>query len=316
MASVAQITGTLIESGCKHIIPVRVSYDQMLAFSDGSSGDVFLRDKYKYCAHKDDLLMCVGTPLFSDKHPGIAGKQAYPPVVSNLGDLDPKYKALICLCNAIPAGETMDAWVVATKTAFNSLATEYSKTINKVDWTNDKSAHKLPDLRFMGFSCGLGYVHPSNGDTVVSSYIGGMITVRNGAFPIKTGDRVMFYHDFEAGFFDKDGRRIALTDNTGRNAVALSYTPSDVDKSVGEDRRNAQWRSNGWLGHEGAATNAVPNADSVNSKHGGKQNVSFVKPYIETSVLYPRDALRVFGIALGNARPWDQCDIKVSTQCS
>lgn len=275
-----------------------------------------MRDKYKYCAHKDDLLMCVGSAMFPDVH-AIPGKQAYPPVVSNLGDISAPEKALICLANAMPAGETMDAWLNTRVTLLRNSGNDKMKELLKN--INQRRRAQLPDLRFMGFSCGLGYVHPSNGDTVVSSYIGGMITVRNGAFPMKTGDRVMFYLDFEAGFFQKDGKRMDLETTGNYKKVDLSFSPSEerMDSSSG-DRSKAQWRSNGWLGAEGKATQPMPaaNVDGNNNQHGGKQNVAFVKPYIETSVLYPRDALRIFGIALGNARPWDQCDVKVSTQCS
>eukprot|EP00961_Rhodomonas_salina_P164211 2211927-Rhodomonas_salina.1 len=49
---------------------------------------------------------------------------------------------------------------------------------------------KLPFFTFMGFSLGLGYAHPSSGDTVVSSMIGGMLSVQNGHFHMNTGDAV------------------------------------------------------------------------------------------------------------------------------
>eukprot|EP00961_Rhodomonas_salina_P191482 2584150-Rhodomonas_salina.1 len=38
-----------------------------------------------------------------------------------------------------------------------------------------KCIKRVPFFSFMGFSLGLGYAHPSSGDTVVSSMIGGML---------------------------------------------------------------------------------------------------------------------------------------------
>eukprot|EP00961_Rhodomonas_salina_P009624 130335-Rhodomonas_salina.1 len=66
---------------------------------------------------------------------------------------------------------------------------------------------KIPFFTFMGFSLGLGYAHPSSGDTVVSSMIGGMLSVQNGDFHMNTGDAVQWYFSFEKDIFDRHGRR-------------------------------------------------------------------------------------------------------------
>jgi hypothetical protein len=46
-----------------------------------------------------------------------------------------------------------------------------------------------------------------SGDTVFSVMIGGQITVTNRHFPMRPGQMVQWYFDFEADGFDTDGRR-------------------------------------------------------------------------------------------------------------
>jgi hypothetical protein len=49
-----------------------------------------------------------------------------------------------------------------------------------------------------------------NGDTVFSVMIGGQITVTNGSFPMRPGQMVQWYFDFEDIQYDKDDRHLLL----------------------------------------------------------------------------------------------------------
>ena len=65
------------------------------------------------------------------------------------------------------------------------------------------------ELNFAGFVLSDAQGHPMNGDTAVTLFIGGLITIKNGRFPIMSGDDVQWYFEEEAdaGVFDDDGMR-------------------------------------------------------------------------------------------------------------
>ena len=58
--SLANASGTLLDSACKHIQQCRVATDEMLNFV----GDIeeIQRNKYRYCIHKDELVVGLGRP--------------------------------------------------------------------------------------------------------------------------------------------------------------------------------------------------------------------------------------------------------------
>ncbi len=58
--SLAQATNTRLDSACKHIQQCRVATDEMLNFV----GDIeeIQRNKYRYCIHKDELVVGLGRP--------------------------------------------------------------------------------------------------------------------------------------------------------------------------------------------------------------------------------------------------------------
>lgn len=269
-----------------------------------------MRDKYKYCAHKDDLLLCVGSAMFEVGEGKFTGKQAYPPVISTLGDIDDYTKLLITNSFAAWGDSELDGLKDEiddeTNIRFPGVVDHYRERRNAV-----------PLFKFMGFSCGLGYVHPSNGDTVVSALIGGLTTVRNGAFPIKTGDLVMWYFDFEAICFDKNGRRVVVQQQNGNMLPepGIGLDPRDAGVAMRDDdgiidRRNAWQRQNGNVGAPGH------NIDTNQERHGGKHNVFLVKPFFHTSARdYYMDRVRIIGKALANARPYDMVDIQIGSQC-
>ena len=61
------------------------------------------------------------------------------------------------------------------------------------------------ELYFGGIVMSDAEAHPMNGDTAVTLFIGGQITLRNGAYPMRAGDVVQWYLDdeAEAGVFDE-----------------------------------------------------------------------------------------------------------------
>ena len=59
--SLAQATNTRIDSACNHIQQCRVSTDDMMRFVGGNTEEI-VRNKYRYCVHKDELVVGVGRP--------------------------------------------------------------------------------------------------------------------------------------------------------------------------------------------------------------------------------------------------------------
>lgn len=300
MASIGQITNTIIDSGTKHIIPARVSYDVMVNFAcnEGEDATKLLREKMKYCSHKDDMLLSVGGALFEVGEGKYMSKQAYPPVVSTLAALPDNALEILLRCYGVKPG-----------TSFEDVWTKYAKPM--IDATpsiptQDKlRIQMLPWMTFMGYSLGTAYAHPSSGDTAVSTLIGGLHTVRNGAFSVKTGDRIMWYFDIEAGMFNEKGQRVMDCE-----APATDLIISEIPQA-----------NNGanFITQDGGTKNRL---DAFNRQNGnigdwkGKRRVFLPKPFFEKGKTdYPMDRIRVFAKALNNARPYDMLDIQICTQC-
>ena len=65
--SLAQATNTRLDSACKHIQQCRVSTDDMTRFVL-EDGEELQRNKYRYCIHKDELVVGVGRPWYGAPH--------------------------------------------------------------------------------------------------------------------------------------------------------------------------------------------------------------------------------------------------------
>ena len=59
--SLAQSTNTRVDSACKHIQQCRVSTDDMLRFV-GNDRDELERNIFRYCVHKDEIVVGIGRP--------------------------------------------------------------------------------------------------------------------------------------------------------------------------------------------------------------------------------------------------------------
>lgn len=59
--SLAQATNTRLDSACKHIQQCRIATDDMMRFV-GNDTEELQRNKYRYCIHKDELVVGIGRP--------------------------------------------------------------------------------------------------------------------------------------------------------------------------------------------------------------------------------------------------------------
>jgi hypothetical protein len=72
---------------------------------------------------------------------------------------------------------------------------------------DNKQCDNLPFFRAQGYALGRAEANMRSGDTVFSVLIGGQMTVQNGDFPMRPGQMVQWYFDFERDNFHADGRR-------------------------------------------------------------------------------------------------------------
>ena len=126
-----------------------------------------------------------------------------------------------------------------------------------------------------------------NGDTALTLMIGGKITVKNGRFPIQTGDTIMWYFEEEADakMFDDQGmRKRRITPST----IDYTDTPSAMQQRI---------------------------RDFTYAERAASRKTAFVKPYIvgvdRMGASYA-DASRVVGTACSNAGGYERVDIKLS----
>ena len=331
--SLAQATNTRLDSACKHIQQCRVSTDDMMRFV-GDDSEELVRNKYRYCIHKDELVVGVGRPWDPRTVLKRTSNSAYPKVISNLGALSDK----------------ADTWVALNMIRFMN---HYARTIgerqniidffernrhvpgsiiapdgSRVDMSsmetfkNDKGlVHTKRFLPFMydyftvGFANTIGYAHANSGDTMTSVMIGGLRTVMNGDFEIFPGDLVQFYWTFERDDFMQSGRRKPYLN------IWDGKTPCNVDPSVtltGKDSRKRD--SSGqllpsWTVEKDAQVRQAHYNLSYGQRPDKTKIVAKIKPYFRDDE-NPRlmDWYRIFGIAIASARPNEMCDIKIARQ--
>jgi hypothetical protein len=126
-----------------------------------------------------------------------------------------------------------------------------------------------------------------NGDTALTLMIGGKITVKNGRFPVMTGDTVMWYFEEEADarMFDDDGMRHKRSAASGIDYTAV---PTTMQQRI---------------------------RDFTYAERATSRKTALVKPLIEgidrRGASYA-DRSRVIGIACSNAGTYERVDIKLS----
>lgn len=319
--SLAASTGTRLDSAAKHIQQCRVSQDHMQQFVtyDGQcDSDELIRNKYRYCVHKDELVLGLAKSWVSEVR---FGNTAYPRVISNLGRLadwsstDKKFNDAIKMIiyvyhNATSIGQR-NAFVRALE---NGTPAEMERMFRE-DRPNEKWFQQdLNDPAFyacksmiqyvydfigVGYANTLGWAHAHNGDTMTSVHIGGLRTVQNGHFEIFCGDLIQWYWPFERLCFENTGRRRALTTDAGGQFL----------------NRNPYEALDAWKNSTDAQQRQHFHDRQYGQKKGVDKQVAMIKPYKRDDD-HPRiyDHYRVFAVAISSARPFEQVDIRISRQ--
>jgi hypothetical protein len=201
--SLANMVSTRADSASRHMLQCRVHKNRLLSWTESKfDNEELIRNKHKYCLAKDELALEATTPMRygSDQYAKVAN--AYPLVLSSFHGLGNMANTVYaCLMhNGAPFAEYREEIFRAIDTEhffFEGYENPSGKPIYEKPgaerdfaWVQTKT---LPYFRTMGYSVGTAYAHERSGDTMASVMIGGITTVLNGAFPMQTGDRVMWY---------------------------------------------------------------------------------------------------------------------------
>ena len=333
--SLGSATSTRLDSGCKDIQQCRVSQDHLTRLADGGADRLKLR-KYQYAVHKDELVLGVAGEW--SLSPPLHGNNAYPRVISNLGDADDATKNLIKFAyhnirtiserkwfqTLFQRGDTTkDPWYVNLITPAG--ADPFIPTNPAGSPDVDAALPVMFDCIPVGYSNTIGYAHRETGDTMTSVMIGGLRTVRNGDFEVHCGDIIQWYWPFERDCFTQDGRRREINPRVG---PTYTLNPTTGQPQGCFDIENSDPATCN-VPNQGAPYAVVPAARDrqnfferqygnipKNGKHKGYTKlVPFVKPYKQDDQ-NPRlyDWVRVFAIAIGSAGPHQDLDIKISRQ--
>jgi hypothetical protein len=329
MASLASATSSHLDSACKHIQQCRVSQDHMIQFTKAPHDpEELVRNKYRYCVHKDELVLSVGKCWGKQNGTKRFQNNAYPRVVSNLGQLvdtagDERSEAekLIKLmyhhATSIPVRnkllETFQRGMPSDFAVPDSAGLDspyLRQTANGDGMVFSAQLPYLYDFGAVGYANTLGWAHSNSGDTMSSVMIGGLRTVTNGDFEVFCGDRIQWYWPFERHCFTKDGRR---------KAIPMHADGAGLDR--GQLRNNLQVDP---ATADGAPCHGLDNAKRQRKEYGDRQfgqrkgsekMVALIKPFKlddENPRLY--DWYRVFAEAISSAGPHEKVDIRISRQ--
>lgn len=320
MPSLAQSTSTHLDSACKHIQQCRVSQDHMIKFLKNRDPDELIRNKYRYCVHKDELVLGVGKCWAKDGSDKKFQNNAYPRVVSNLGGLadmngqeeSPVVKLIKIMYHtaiSIPVrNEILNKFQDAKREDFISPE-GYPSYLGQSDASDRmlfaEVVPKIHDFITVGYANTLGWAHAHTGDTMTSVMIGGLRTVMNGDFEVFTGDLIQWYWPFERTCFYKTGRRKPIPTVDGK--FYLNFDPSNIDDS---GKRNVDWSLD---------KDSLQRKQFFDQQYGDRKGrekvVAQIKPYKrddENPRIY--DWYRVFAVALCSARPREKVDIRICRQ--
>jgi hypothetical protein len=323
--SLAAATGTRLDSAAKHIQQCRVSQDHMqelVTFDDKCDADELIRNKIRYCVHKDELVLGIAKSWVNKIK---FQNSAYPRVLSNLGRLadtdsvtgehNEAIKMIIFLYhNATDIdwrNRIIDIFKSGSVADFDRFIlprpgqTPYFKlnAQNNAEYEFKRYVPYMYDFVTVGYANTVGWAHAHNGDTMTSVHIGGLRTVQNGHFEIFCGDLIQWYWPFERPCFETTGKRKDIEfeqDGGGINYVAhvCPYDPANDWKNKPDARLRQQFHDR-----------------QFGLKKGVDKSVPMIKPF-KRDDYNPRiyDWYRVFAVAISSARPFEAVDIRISRQ--
>ena len=307
MPGIAAATGTMMDSAAKHTMACRVDEDRMHAFADPTQ---IMQNKYKYCVNRHELVLNCGNEwqITSKKN-----ATAYPIVLSNFGDINPKLKTLLSLLyKMLRAPQQLASAMEVLKKLREYPFQEPADLAIRLQCT------QLPFCHVQGYSLGVAYANHRQGDIVCAVQVGGMISVRNGHFECQTGDMVQWYFDWEAPMFygeDTGNRRI------GERRYEVTDTEnnwSDLEPEQLLAQLSLIKPSNGYNPDDGTTKRKrhVERELGMQNGNNNKTNIPYPKPYVVSTSNgeHYGDRIRVFAKCVNGGRAHDMIDIMLMTQ--
>lgn len=330
MPSLASSTGTRVDSAAKHTLQCKVAEPllrEWAKMNDPNFPDRYIQqNKMVYCVHKNELAMNVATAMMPNGTKSLVQtykqNHAYPPIVSTVGCLSvPAQNKLRQLYSAVFFQE-FSGYLRDLEAYSNNPARQTNEEEKRVN----NSILNLPYFMPMGYALTFGHPHHMLGDTVCTLLIGGMITVRNGAFEMRTGQMVQWYFDFEETSFAANtseeyaaGERVLFREGDPPSLASTGpeYKLLAAPGNVKDDRydRKSYKDTEYYAPSNGKRQRMDENARDTTDK---SRMVFRIKPYVKskrtaTGDVYG-DKIRVFAKCIGGGRAFDDVDIMLMTQ--
>lgn len=297
--SLGSMTGTVVDSAAKHIRQCKVNTDVMAVWATCDAQAIH-QNRYKYITHKDDLVLNVTQKIGRS----LSNKlDVYPSVVSNFADMDVNtqcammwlYDSADPLAFLTKVGQISASRSVPHITSWAKLNHEKFDDANTGrDSQLDKALSKMPYLQAQGFAQTVGYASMLSGDTVLSVLIGGIVTARNDHFPMRCGQAVQWYFNFERHAFSSQHAASASTNSAWDIGSRLETRLDDNDDGLPRTDRRGKMD-----GHPERTLFALPKPYVISSKTGEE---------------FYGDKIRVFARCIGGGGPHEMVDLQLMTQ--
>ena len=352
LPSLASSTGTRVDSAAKHTLQCKVAEPLIrewakLATNGGDADRHIEQNKMVYCVHKNELAMNVATALMPNSNVSLVQtfrqNHAYPPIVSTVGCMKPKAQEKVRGLYSSPTFNEFRTYLTQLEReqkGFNDAIKANGGKPDGEDQEVNSAVLNLPYFMPMGYALTFGHPHHMLGDTVCTLLIGGMITVRNGAFEMRTGQLVQWYFDFEDECFAASadgtyaaGERLYFDEHAPEkpDAAAFGGVNSQQYKDelakynarasiLNKDIRDDRYSRASWGDREFAATSNGKRKRYDNPTGDKARMVFRIKPYVKSSnPIAPNgdvygDKIRVFAKCIGGGRAFDDVDIMLMTQ--
>ena len=322
---IAAATGTRVDSAAKHTMACRMNEALMSCWCENqtASRSHLHTYKYKYCIHKNDLVLNVGQSLNS-AGTIIKSSKAYPSVVSNLGDMTQCGKRALLWLYLV--GNTASNFI-NNKSKLREWCQNPNNCLllkNENACDQDRAMRELKDMPYFtaqGFALGMAYASNLSGDTVGTVFIGGMVTVMNGAFELQAGDIVQWYFDFEENMFYTE----VLEDNLSQNIIVSGTRKLTTDQTsniaellakIEHKHKTAPSISDANRRAYNENQNGAMNAFPMGGASERKKNIAYPKPFRvnENNEEHYADKIRIFAKCVNGARPFEHVDLMLMTQ--
>ena len=298
--SLGSMTGTVVDSAAKHIRQCKVNTDLMSAWAACDQHQMH-QNRYKYITHRDDLVLNVTQKIGR----ALSNKvDVYPSVVSTFADIDKNMQgALMWLYDsATPFAFLQKVHDIINKDQARldhfladipQWMTEHGQNYEPLNQPKLKTfLSKMPYLQAQGYAQTVGYGNAVSGDTVLSVLIGGIVTVRNGHFPMRCGQAVQWYFNFEKDLFSSQHAGAASEWDIGSRLLPQLVMPNGAALPL-TDRRGQM------------------------EEHSLRTLFALPKPYVISSTTgteHYGDKIRIFARCIGGGGAHEMVDLQLMTQ--